>query len=633
LSQGAIAPWRTPAHRKLQRELLEFAERRGIPIDRPFRLLTKTQVRRIVDGDGSKRFRGIRGFAEDLANRSDSRTSSKLLNRWLGHRVCPTCDGARLKAEARAVQVGGVDIASLCSRTIAEVQSFLADPDRLGCLDGLTRRTLAPLCARLDILRQVGVDDLTLNRPIRTLSRGEFQRVSLSASLSSGLIHTLYVLDEPSTGLHPQEMGPLVEALRSLRNLGNTVVVVDHDPAILQAADWLIDLGPGAGRAGGLVVYQGPPEGVENAPQSRTGRALASESRPPGSRRPTSAENRLVLRGASGRNLKDIDVAFPLRAFCVVTGLSGSGKSSLIQETLYPALVQRLQNKPRAGLPFRELQGTEPLDRVDHLDATPIGRSGRSNPATYLGAYDFIRKTFAETHEAKTRNYRAGRFSFNVPGGRCEACQGQGFQTIDMRFLSDVVVRCPECRGTRFRQETLDVTYRGKSIAEVLDLTIRDAFGFFRNRHKIQSRLQPALEIGLDYLVLGQPAATLSAGEAQRLKIARFLADSLAALRRNTQEARSLLILDEPTRGLHPDDVRNLLIGLDALVDRGHSLIVIEHDPMVMAHADWIIDLGPAAGPRGGQVIAQGTPEQVAKSGTPTGLVLRRVLGIPDGEP
>ena len=451
----------------------------------------------------------------------------------------------------------------------------------------------------------------------------------LGGSGKWALVRTLYVLDEPSVGLHPHDVTRLVAIVRELRDVGNTVILVEHDDTLIRAADLVVDIGPGAGEAGGRVVYAGPPEALGEAPGSITAEFFSRRRRiPVPHRRRTPSACRLTLIGARGNNLKGIDVAFPLGVFCVVTGVSGSGKSTLIEETLYPALRHYLGRDAPPAAPFDGLAGAEGLDDVVLVDASPISRSSRSNPVTFLRAFDDIRRAFAATHEAKLRNYGAGRFSFNVPGGRCDACEGNGFLTVDMQFLPDVLVRCPECRGTRYRAETLEVTYRGKNIAEVLDLTAREAFGFFQRRPFVQARLRPLLDVGLEYLRLGQPASTLSGGEAQRLKLASRLASSPAALTRAAGRAggRSLFLLDEPTTGLHPADTAKLIEGLSSLLVIGHSLIVVEHNPDVMAAADWIIDLGPGAGDDGGDVVATGTPETVAAVDSPTGCVLASAL-------
>jgi excinuclease ABC subunit A len=550
------------------------------------------------------------------------------LSRWRSYSPCPACNGARLRPESLAYQVGGKDIAALLALTIGEARAFLRSQQDGFRHEPAARRALEPALARLDYLERIGLDYLTLDRLARTLSGGEARRVALTTALGSGLVNTLYVLDEPSIGLHPRDVGRLIETLTALRDAGNSVVVVEHDESIMRSADTLIDIGPGAGEGGGQVLYVGPPAGLSDVEGSATGDFLSGRrgfATPEQRRSPT---GQLELIGARGHNLKNIDVSIPLGILCLVTGVSGSGKSTLIEETLYPALLRRLKQESLPTEPFDDLRGSDALGDVALIDQSPIGRSARSNPVTYLKAFDEIRKTFAETHEAKARNYGAGRFSFNVPGGRCDACEGNGVLTIDMQFLADVLIQCPECRGTRYRPETLEVTYQGKNIADVLNLTVREALSFFRHRPKVLAKLRPLLDVGLDYLRLGQPASTLSGGEAQRLKLAAFLATTPAAMARASTGPKTLFLLDEPTTGLHPADTAKLLDALNSLVDLGHSLVVVEHAPELMTAADWIIDLGPDAGSLGGQVVAQGTPEAVAMTDTHTGRVLATALGL-----
>ncbi len=624
LAEGAIAPWTTPAYREWNDDLLRAAPTLGIPTDRPFRHLAAEQVRPILEGAGG--FGGLRGFFRVLERKSYKMHVRVFLSRWRGYRPCPDCNGKRLRPEALAVKVGGLDIAALSALTVREALRFLQGVSDEPRVAAVRRRVLDGVLGRLDYLDRIGLDYLTLDRQARTLSGGEARRLALTKALGSGLVNALYVLDEPSIGLHPRDVGRLVAAIGRLRDAGNTVVVVEHEEAVVEAADLLVDIGPGAGESGGRVLYTGPPAGVVDAEGSATGDFLSGRRRvtiPRTRRKPSGA---LSLLGARGHNLKEIDVEFPLGVLCLVTGVSGAGKSTLVEETLYPALLRRLKSEHLAGEPFRELRGTEGLDDVVLIDQSPIGRSPRSNPVTYLKAFDEIRKTFAATHEAKMRNYGAGQFSFNVEGGRCNACEGNGYLVVDMQFLADVMIRCPECRGTRFRPETLEVTYRGKNIAEVLDLTAREAFGFFKHRPKVQARLRPLLDVGLEYLRLGQPANTLSGGEAQRLKLASHLASSPAAIARASVGPKTLFLLDEPTTGLHPADVLKLVECLNALADFGHSLIVVEHSPEIMAGADWIIDLGPEAGDEGGRVVGAGVPEEVAQLDTHTGRVLAEVL-------
>ncbi|MGE5757140.1 MAG: excinuclease ABC subunit UvrA, partial [Planctomycetaceae bacterium] len=627
LRDGAIVPWTTPAYRGMFQDLLDLAPALGIPTDVPFERLTAEQRRIIVEGAPRPAFPGLRGFFRWLEKKSYKMHVRVFLSRWRGYKTCPDCQGARLRPEALSVRVGGLDIAAVSALKIREARAFLAALGPVAERSPVARRILEQARCRLDYLDRIGLDYLTLDRPARTLSAGEARRVALTTALGSGLVNTLYVLDEPSIGLHPHDVGRLVAILEQLRDAGNTVVVVEHDQAVVRSADLLVDIGPGAGEAGGHLLYVGPPGAIAAATGSATADFLTGRRRvvvP--ERRRRGDRGRLRLTGARGHNLKDLEVTFPLGVLCVVTGVSGSGKSTLVEETLYPALRRRLGRESLPAAPYAALIGTGDLDEVVLVDQDPIGRSGRSNPVTYLKAFDEIRKTFAATHEAKLRNYGPSRFSFNVEGGRCNACAGNGFLTIDMQFLADVMMRCPECRGTRYRPETLEITYRGRNIAEVLDLTAREAFVFFRHRPKVQARLRPLLDVGLDYLRLGQPASTLSGGEAQRLKLASFLATSPTAMARSANKPKTLFVLDEPTTGLHPADTLKLLDALNSLLDLGHSLIVVEHSPEIMACADWIIDLGPGAGDDGGQVVAQGTPEDVARSETFTGRVLATLL-------
>ena len=461
---------------------------------------------------------------------------------------------------------------------------------------------------RLGYLESVGLGYLTLDRTIRTLSGGEARRVALTSALGSSLVNMLYVLDEPSIGLHPRDVDALVESIRKLRDRANTVVVVEHEEAMIRAADHVIEIGPGAGERGGRVVFQGTPAEMEASPDSLTGDYLAGRRGSVGTgprRQPNHGWIRLA--GARGNNLKNVTVEFPLGVLCLVTGVSGSGKSTLVEDTLYPALCRRCARMPRAPLACDDVFGDGQIDDVIMVDQSPIGRSPRSNPVTYLKVFDEIRNVFAETVEARTRNYDAGHFSFNVDGGRCSACQGDGYIRIDMQFLADVFMKCSQCHGTRYRDEILDVTYRGRNIAEVLEMTVREAFTFFRGQPKVQSRLKRLIDVGLDYVRLGQPANTLSGGEAQRLKLAGYMSAA--------KRGRCLFILDEPTTGLHFSDMVQLLDCFDALLAVGHSLIVVEHNLQMMKAADYIIDLGPGAADQGGQVVAKGTPEMVAWSG------------------
>jgi len=554
-------------------------------------------------------------------------------NRAKEESVCPACQGARLRPEALAVRLAGANIAELSALPLRDFRRFLSDlpPLRERAAVG---RVLHQIAGRLDAIEQIGIEYLTLDRRVRTLSVGELDRVILTKTVGAGLVNTLYVLDEPTNGLHPRDVDRLIAILERLRDQGNTLVVVEHDPAVIRAGDRVIDLGPGAGEMGGKIVFEGPYADLLDAPDSITADYLSGRRTIPASdsRRPHT-RGLIQVRGATGHNLKEVDADFPLGVFCVLTGLSGSGKSTLLEGTVAPALRIKLGDTSDANpapLPHADLSVTGRLGKLVLVDSSPIGRSGRSNPVTYLDAFGEIRKTFAATHEAKTRNYKPSHFSFNVDGGRCNACRGEGILTIDMQFLPDVVMRCPDCRGARYRPEVLEVPYRGRNIAEVLDMTARDAFVFFRHRPKVQMRLRPLLDIGLDYLRLGQPASTLSGGEAQRVKLASHLAQTRSDLipGRSADADPTLFLLNEPASGLHPADIVKLLEVLNSLIDRGHSVIAIEHNPDVVARADWIIDMGPEAGDRGGRIVAQGTPEDVAKSPTHTGAVLARILNV-----
>jgi excinuclease UvrABC ATPase subunit len=535
---------------------------------------------------------------------------------------CPACGGTRLNEEALAWRIGGRNIAELSRLKIDDASAFFAELP-LNDFERATGRQMLPqIRARLGFLRQVGLGYLSLDRTLPTLSGGEAQRVSLTTTLGSSLVNMLYVLDEPSVGLHPRDTGTLVAAIQRLKDRGNSVVVVEHEETLLRAADQLIEIGPAAGDRGGEVVFQGTLAELLEPGASLTGEYLAGRRgiSIPENRRPTN-RGWIKLFGARGNNLKNITVEFPLNVLCLVTGVSGAGKSTLAQDTLYGALCRRKRKTSEPPLPYDDVVGCGQIDDVVLVDQSPIGRSPRSNPVTYIKAFDPIRAVFAETIEARTHNYTAGHFSFNVEGGRCTACQGEGHTRIDMQFLADVFMKCGVCGGTRYRKEILAVKYRGKNIAEVLGMTVREAFGFFRGQPKVQARLKQLLDVGLDYLQLGQPANTLSSGEAQRLKLAAHLSEAT----RN----RTLFILDEPTTGLHFADVVTLLDCFEALLSVGHSLIVVEHNLQLMRAADYIIDLGPGPGDDGGRVVVQGTPEDVARCGeSHTGRFLATSLVI-----
>ena len=626
IREGAVAPWATLGYRGHLESLLADAESLAIRVDTAFDQLTEAEIQRLIDGAPGTLYSGIKGFFRGLDRKSYKLSVRLFLCRWRRFQICPACYGTRLRPEALAVRIAGCNIAEVSSMTIREARNFLRELMTVRD-EPVARRLFCQVEARLAYLSEIGLDYLTLDRSARSLSGGELQRVILTKALGSGLVNTLYVIDEPTSGLHPMEVGPLKVALGRLRDRGNTLIVIEHDAQLIRGADHVVDLGPGAGEVGGNVLYAGSIEKFSLAADSATSDYLFGRRhlQVPSSRR--LVKTRIArLTGARGNNLKSIDVDFPLGVICAVTGVSGAGKTTLVQETLYPALRHRISGESGFAAPYDSLTGTEDISNVVFLDKSPLARSARSNPVTYLKVFDEIRKTFSATHEAKLRRYNAGKFSFNVDGGRCNTCKGEGFLTIDMQFLPDVMIRCNACQGQRYRAEVLEVSYRGKNIAEVLNLTARQAFAFFRHRPKIQSRLRPLLDIGLDYLKLGQPAATLSGGEAQRLKLASVMGRSLASLRRAVHAPHTLFILEEPTVGLHPLDVIRLLECLSSLVDRGHSIVVITHSPAVMLSADWIIDLGPGAGPEGGQIVGVGTPEEIARSASPTGEFLAEVF-------
>ena len=522
---------------------------------------------------------------------------------------CPACNGARLRPEALAVRVAGKNFSEVVQLKVADVIQFLDQIQLPAWQQAIAQPILNDIRARLMYLISVGIGYLALDRPLRSLSSGEAQRVALTATLGSSLVDMLYVLDEPSIGLHPRDVASLATQIDRLRERGNTVIVVEHEPEIIRRAAQVVEIGPGAGEEGGEIVFQGTPEQLAACKQSRTGDWIAGRRGFGSGRRRAVDHGRVMLRGARGRNLRNVNVEFPLGVMCVVTGVSGAGKSSLVARTLYPALVRRLHKDTDPAtfpepLECDDVLGVGQLDDVVLVDQSPIGRSPRSNPATYLKAFDPIRTLFAELPDARARGYTASHFSFNVDGGRCEACKGDGVLSIDMQFMADVTMRCRECGGRRYRREILDVKYRGRDIAEVLDMTAREAFTWFRGERAVQARLKPLLDVGLDYLRLGQSAKTLSGGEAQRLK----LAAHLAANRRG----RTLFLLDEPTTGLHFSDIVQLTDCFDALLDVGHSLIIVEHNLQLVKAADYMLDLGPGAADEGGRVVAVGTPEEVA---------------------
>lgn len=606
LCGGAIAPWNTPAYAQELKKLLSVARKLDLPVDVPFSELTDPQRELILHGSPDHDFGGLEGFFALLERRKYKMHVRVFLSRWRSFRSCPACNGARLRPEALAARVGGRNLGDICRMKVRDAVAMFRDIELSDYERQVGRMMLDQVTARLGYLEAVGLGYITLDRTLRTLSGGEARRVSLTSALGSSLVNMLYVLDEPSIGLHPHDIRQLLDVVKQLRDRGNTVVVVEHEEAIIRAADQVVEIGPGAGQRGGKVVFQGTPGEMQKSTDSLTGDYLSG-------RRGFGANGRrrqpnhgwVRLAGARGNNLDNVTVEFPLGVLCLVTGVSGSGKSTLVQDTLYPALCRRLRKDAPKPYPFDDVFGDGQLDDVIMIDQSPIGRSPRSNPVTYLKAFDEIRAVFAETVEARTRGFDAGAFSFNVEGGRCSVCKGDGFVQIDMQFLADVYMRCSQCNGTRYRDEILDVTYRGRNIADVLNMTVREAFTFFRGRPKVQARLKRLIDVGLDYVRLGQPANTLSGGEAQRLKLAAYTSGS--------KRGRCLFILDEPTTGLHYADVVQLLDCFDTLLSVGHSLLVVEHNLQIMKAADYIVDLGPGAADEGGRVVAKGTPEMVAR--------------------
>lgn len=625
LREGAIAPWNSPSYAHELEELIALANDYKLRVDVPFADLSAEERRIVVEGVPERNFGGLNGFFRWLERRKYKMHLRVFLSRWRAYQECPACHGTRLKPEVLAIRVGGNSFADLCRLKIQEALDFFNQLQLADWQQKIARPLLADVQSRLSYLIDVGVGYLTIDRALRTLSGGEAQRVALTTTLGSNLVDMLYVLDEPSIGLHPADVGPLASAVERLHERGNTVVVVEHEEEIIRRAKQVVEFGPGAGSEGGRVTFQGTPQQLERAKENRTGNWLAGRSGvSSGSPRRKTGQGWVKVRGARGNNLQNLTVEFPLGVLCLVTGVSGAGKSTLVDKTLYPALARRLRKDSEpADLPVPlehdDVFGVGQLEDVVHIDQSPIGRSPRSNPATYLKALDPIRALFAEQIDARTRGLTAGHFSFNVGGGRCDTCEGDGVLAIDMQFMANVYMKCPECGGKRFRQQVLDVKYRGLNIAEVLDMTAREAFTFFRGQRKVQAKLKFLLDVGLDYLRLGQPATTLSGGEAQRLK----LAAHLAAKRRG----RTLFILDEPTTGLHFSDIVQLMDCFDALLEVGHSLIVVEHNLQLMKAADWLIDIGPRAAEDGGRVVVTGTPEEVAECGeSMTGQVLAKAF-------
>ena len=619
INQGAVEPWTKPHYRPQLAELKRAGKTKGIRFDVPWQDLTPEEISFVVDGVG-KEYEGIRGFFRWLERKKYKVHVRVFLSRYRGYLTCTDCGGARLRREARDVQVGGVTIDRASSRTVRDAQQFFSELQLTDKEAVIAEKVLKEIRRRLGFLRDVGLDYLTLDRLSSTLSGGEAQRINLATSLGSALVGTLYVLDEPSIGLHTRDNERLINILRQLRDQGNTVIVVEHDADMIAVADYVVDMGLGAGEHGGRVVHAGTLPELMKDPLSLTAKYLRGElGIPVPAARRKGAPQRIRLFGASEHNLKQVDIEVPLGALTCVTGVSGSGKSTLVHDVLYAAMKRAKGDWDRKVGAHQRLEGHEYVTDVVLVDQTPIGRTPRSNPVTYLKAFDAIRELFAGTKDAKSRGLTASHFSFNVPGGRCEACQGEGEVRVEMQFLADVFVPCEQCDGRRFKSQVLDVRYKNKNITQVLEMTVREALGFFGATPKVMRRLQVLDEIGLGYLRLGQPATTLSGGEAQRIKIAAHLSSHSGE--------RLLYILDEPTTGLHFDDIAKLLSAFRKLLEAGHTLLVIEHNLDVIKVADWIIDLGPEGGEGGGTVLAMSTPEQVAHvTESYTGRYLREVL-------
>lgn len=628
LEADAVAPWKgssAAAQKKRQKLIEPFLKSHKATWKTPLAQLSDEGFHQLLYGDSGD-FPGLVTLLnQQFATETDEGERDRLAA-YRGQTVCPACGGSRLRPEATHVRLGGKAIHEITALSVSQATEFFSTLPFASHEQPIAQPLIAEIVRRLEFLQRVGLPYLTLDRAADTLSGGEHQRVRLATAIGSGLVGVCYVLDEPSIGLHPRDNQQLIDSLRDLQQQGNTVVVVEHDEAMMRQADLLIDVGPEAGAAGGRIMAVGTPQEIEANEASLTGGYLSGRLRiePPASRRAVVKSRSLVLEGVSTHNLKNVRAVFPLEAFVCVTGVSGSGKSSLVGGTLAPAVIRRLGGAaPKPG-PFKSLRGLNHLERAVVIDQAPIGRTPRSNAATFTGVFDEIRKVFANTREARARGYRASRFSFNVKGGRCETCQGQGLQKIEMNFLPDLYVPCETCGGARFNRQTLQIQYRGKSIADALAMPVREAVQFFENFPQIHRVLQSLDDVGLGYLPLGQPSTTLSGGEAQRIKLATGLA--------RTESAKTLYILDEPTTGLHFEDVKRLLAVLRRLVDRGDTVIVIEHNLDVIRAADWIIDLGPEGGDGGGQIVAEGTPEEVAQvEASHTGRFLREILFASSG--
>jgi excinuclease ABC subunit A len=630
LNNGAIDPWTRPKYRPWFAEFRKHASELGVRLDMPWQDLPQSDREIILHGKGS--YAGVYGFFAQMERKKYKLHVRVMLSKYRGYAECPECRGQRLRAEARSVRLHGLNICQSTALTIAHAKEFFGALQLSPMQEEIAGPILEEVRQRLSFLDAVGLEYLTLDRLASTLSGGEAQRIQLATSLGSRLVGALYVLDEPTIGLHSRDTARLVRILEELRDLGNTILVVEHDADVLRAADHLLDLGPGAGELGGNLLAEGVLAEIEANPSSLTGRYLSGQvSIPVPARRRAPGRERLVLRGATANNLRGLDIEIPLGMLVAVTGVSGSGKSTLVHQVLYRA-VERALGQSEGADPssfYKSLTGVERINDVVLVDQTPIGRTPRSNPITYIKGFDLVRELFAAQPEAKRRSLTPGHFSFNVPGGRCNTCEGDGTVTVEMQFLADVELPCEDCNGTRYQARVLEVEYKGKNIHDVLQMTVKEALRFFAGQVRLLDKLAVLDEIGLGYLRLGQSATTLSGGEAQRVKLAAHLAQVRAvnAVAKPSQASRVLYILDEPTTGLHFDDVSKLLTAFRKLIDGGGSLIVIEHNLDVIKCADWVIDLGPEGGEAGGKVVAEGTPEEIAANLlSHTGKWLARVL-------
>jgi excinuclease ABC subunit A len=637
LREGAIAPWANRNSVHFAEFLDALTRQYGTDIYTAYQDLPAKFKQVLLYGSGDtpitfyfeddhrrisyqKPFEGIIPNLQRRYHETGSSWSREEIGRYMNFQACPECSGEKLNHASRSVKVGGLTIAQLTALSIAKLRTFFLDLRLEAKKEIIARRILKEIVERLSFLDNVGLSYLTLNRSAQTLSGGESQRIRLATQIGSKLTGVLYVLDEPSIGLHRRDNKRLLETLQQMRDLGNTVLVVEHDEETIRAADYVIDMGPGAGINGGNIIFAGPPSELIEHQISLTGQYLSGRKQieVPSPRRPITNAH-LLLKGASANNLKQIDVKFPLSCFTCITGVSGSGKSTLVLETLYRALMQKLYHARVPAGAHRAISGVEHIDRLIHIDQSPIGRTPRSNPGTYTGAFSHIRELFSRTPEARMRGYKPGRFSFNVKGGRCEACQGDGILKIEMHFLPDVYVTCDVCQGRRYNRETLEARYKGKTIADVLNMTVNQALDFFGRIGKIQTIMQTLVDVGLGYIEIGQPATTLSGGEAQRIKLSKELSKRATG--------KTVYILDEPTTGLHADDIQKLLRVLNLLVDQGNTVLVIEHNMDIIKTADYVIDLGPEGGDEGGYIVGCGTPEEVAKDkNSYTGQFLKAVL-------